>query len=109
MIKSFSSYGPRDKNNEQLEALEFAKRRNQEHLENLKKSSSYIDKEKLKELEIKKQEKLREENLKKIAAIPDSVIQDNIKKAEENNKKFAQTLNTNSSLEEILDSIFEKK
>ena len=107
MIKSFSSYSPRDKNNEQLEA--FAKRRNQEHLENLKKSSSYIDKEKLKELEIKKQEKLREENLKKIAAIPDSVIQDNIKKAEENNKKFAKTLNTNSSLEEILDSIFEKK
>ena len=97
MIKSFSSYGPRDKNNEQNEALNFAKKRNEEYLAKLKKSESFLAKEK----EVKKQEEAK--------FITDEQLQKNIKIAEENNKKFSHVLTTNSSLEEILDSLFEKK
>ena len=99
MIKSFSSYGPRDKNNEQNEALNFAKKRNEEYLAKLKKSESFLAKEK----EAKKQEEA------KLNPITDEQLQKNIKIAEENNKKFSHVLTTNSSLEEILDSLFEKK
>jgi hypothetical protein len=50
----------------------------------------------------------KEAELKKVLSIPDSVIQENIRKAEENNKKFAQNFNQNSSINELLDSIFKK-
>lgn len=109
MIKQFSSYNIQKSSgiSEQDAALEFAKKRNKEHLEKLKKSPEFIESEKIKKTKEKELEDEQYKELKRVLLIPDSVIKENIKKAEENNLKFANSFNQNSDINDLLDSLFE--
>lgn len=108
MVKSYSSYNSKNLEDEKNAALEFAKKRNQNHIENIRKSSDFLEKEEKKALDKKKLDEEKNEELKRVLLIPDSVIQDNIKVAQENNKKFANILDQTTLTNELLDSLFEK-
>lgn len=107
MSKNFSAYNSNNPLSEKDAALEFARKRNQIHLENLRKSEDFQEKEALKKEEQEKIKEAEMQELKRVLAIPDKVIQENLKKAEENNKKFSASFDQNSSIDDLISSILE--
>lgn len=107
MTNKFSSYNINDSLSEKQQILEFARKRNAEHLKKLKESPEYIEKEKQKESERQKLKLAETEKFKAIMSITDEDLKENIKMANENNKKFGQCFNQYSNLSNIFDTIFE--
>lgn len=107
MTNKFSSYNINDSLSEKQQILEFARKRNAEHLKKLKESPEYIEKERQKEEERQKLALAESEKFKELLSITDEDLKENVKMADENNKKFGKFFNQYSNLTNIFNTIFE--
>ena len=113
--KSFSPYGGKSSSiNEQQEALEFAKKLRDKHIQDLKNfnTSKDIKKDlqKQKELDKKYEEQKIErekQRIEKIKNMSNEEIKRSLEIAKEQNKKFKDQLNEDSSIDDLFNTLSE--
>ena len=110
--RGFSPYGGRSSLNnlekEKAEALAFAKKRQDEHIASLKNMNSLKDvkKELQKQQELdKKFEEEKQNRIEKIKILSNNEIQKSIEIAKEQNKKFKDQFNEQSSLDDLFNTL----
>lgn len=110
--RGFSPYGGRSSLNnleaEKEAALAFAKKLQDKHLQDLKNSnlSNNVKKDVQHQKELDKEyEKRKAERIEKIKNISNEEIQKNIEIAKQQNEKFKNSFNENSSLDDLFDTL----